>query len=96
MPRLIWSPDALRDLARLHTFLAAENPSAARRAVASIRKSVKILAAHPQIGRVIEDMSPEFRQWPISFGASGYVALYRLGEAEIIILTVRHGRELGS
>jgi plasmid stabilization system protein ParE len=96
MPRLIWSPQALRDLSRLHGFLADKNPPAARRAVAIIRSSVKVIAAHPEIGRQIENVPAEFREWPISFGASGYVAFYRVGGSEIIILTLWHGRELGN
>jgi hypothetical protein len=40
-------------------------------------------------------MSPEFREWPISFGAAGYVVLYRYDRLEIVIVAVRHGREAG-
>ncbi len=92
MPRLIWAAPALRDVARLHDFLAAKNPQAARRAAATIRTAVKLLAAHPHVGRAMAEMP---REWPISFGASGYVALYRLSDTEIVILAVRHSREMG-
>ena len=93
MPRLIWSPEALRDVARLHAFLAARNRDAAKRAVAAIRQGVRLLGDHPQVGRPIEDMAPEFREWPIQFGAGGYVALYRYEDGMVIILALRHGRE---
>ena len=95
MPRLIWSPTALRDVARLHGFLAPKNRDAAKRAVATIRQGVKLLAERPEVGRPVEDMPPEFREWPIGFGAAGYVALYRYDGLEVVIVAVRHGREAG-
>ena len=97
MPRLIWSPSALADVQRLYRFLAQNNTDAARRAAKSIREGVKILALQPGIGRPAEEMEPEYREWIIDFGGSGYVALYRY-EAETetaVILAVRHQREAG-
>jgi plasmid stabilization system protein ParE len=95
MPRLIWSPSALADVKRLYRFLAKNNTDAARRAVKSIREGVKILAHQPDIGRPAEDMEPEYREWIIDFGGSGYVALYRYEADTAMILAVRHQREAG-
>ena len=95
MPRVVWTPPALRDVARLHGFLAPKNRDAARRAVRAIRQGVKALAAHPAIGRPVEEMPPEFREWFIPFGDSGYVALYRYDGDSVAILAVRHGKEAG-
>jgi plasmid stabilization system protein ParE len=95
MPQLIWTPPALADIARLHSFLATKSPDAASRAVKAIRQGVKILAQHPEIGRPIEDLLPEFREWIIEFGQGAYVALYRCDGKQIVILAVRHGREAG-
>ncbi len=95
MPRLIWSPAALRDVDRLYDFLAAKNQGAAKRAVAAIRRGMKLLAGHPEAGRLVEEMPPEFREWPIGFGANGYIALYRFDGRAVIILAVKHGREAG-
>ena len=95
MPRLIWSSRALRDVSRPHAFLKPKSPAAAARAIKAIREGVRLLAAHPEAGRPAEDMEPTFREWPISFGAGGYVALYRYHGGEVVILAVRHGREEG-
>ena len=95
MPRLIWSGPALRDVARLHAFLRPKNPDAASRAAKAIRQGVRLLAAHPEAGRPIEDMPVEFREWPIDFGNSGYMALYRYDGGDVVILAVRHAREIG-
>jgi plasmid stabilization system protein ParE len=95
MPRLIWSPAALRDVQRLYRFLAEKNLDAAKRAVKTIRDSVKILASQPGIGRPADDMEPEYREWVIDFGDSGYVALYRFDGETAVILAVRHQLEVG-
>jgi plasmid stabilization system protein ParE len=72
VPRLIWSPSALRDGQRLYRFLAEKNTDAAKRAAKSIRDGgAKVIAQQPGIGRPIEDMEPEYREWPIDFGDSG-------------------------
>jgi plasmid stabilization system protein ParE len=95
MPQLIWSPQALLDVQRLYRFLAPKNQDAAKRAVTAIRQSVKVLSLQPGMGRPVEGMDNEFRDWIIDFGDSGYVARY-LSEAEkVIILAVRHQKEAG-
>lgn len=95
MPRLIWSPSALLDVVRAYRFLAAKNIDAARRAMKAIREGVKIIAQHPGVGRPAEDMEPEYREWLIDFGDSGYVALYRYDGKTAVIVAVRHQKEAG-
>ena len=95
MPRVIWTPAALGDVERLHDFLKDKNPLAARRAVRAIREGLNLLADQPQVGRPVENMGPEFREWLISFGGSGYVALYHFDGEDAVILSVRHQREAG-
>ncbi len=95
MSRLIWSPDALADIARVYHFLANKNGLAAREAVKTIRSSVNILAQHPEIGRPSEEMDAEYRELPIPFGGSGYIALYHFDGDTAIIVAVRHQLEVG-
>ena len=95
MSRLIWSPAALQDVERLYAFLAEKNPDAARRAARTIREGMGILNDQPGVGRPVEGMEPEFREWVVPFGGSGYVALYRLDGAVAVILAVRHQSEAG-
>ncbi len=95
MPRLVWSEPALADVARLHAFLAPKSREAAQRAVKAIRGGVKELGRHPEIGRPVEDMLPEFREWVVEFGQGAYVALYHFAGEQVVILAVRHGREAG-
>lgn len=95
MARVVWTRHALRDVERLHRFLAGKNPDAARRAVRAIRQGIKVLAIHPEIGRPVEDMPPEYRERLIPFGGGAYLALYRYEAETVAILAIRHGREAG-
>jgi plasmid stabilization system protein ParE len=95
MPRLVWSNNSLRDLDRLRGFLAEKSRSAARRAVKAIRMGVNPLARDPEIGRLIEDMPPDYREWIVEFGRGAYVVLYQVIGNEVVIISIRHGREDG-
>jgi len=95
MPQLIWSPQALLDVQPLYRFLAPKNLEAAKRAVTAIRQGVNVLSAQPGMGRPVENMADEFRDWIIDFGDSGYVARYRVDGQHLIILVVRHQKEAG-
>ncbi len=95
MPRLIWSRQALLDVQRLYRFLASKNVDAAKRAVSAVRQGVRVLTYQSRIGRPVDDMPDEFREWMIDFGDSGYLVRYRIGSDAITILAVRHQREVG-
>jgi plasmid stabilization system protein ParE len=62
--------------------------------VTAIQSAVDNLAAHPLVGRRIEG---ELRELIISYGHSGYVALYRflVARDEVRVLAIRHQREVG-
>ena len=95
MSRLRWSQPALLDVARLQDFLAPKSPDAAKRAVKAVRQGVKALSTHSEIGRPLEELPLEFREWVIEFGHGAYIALYHYDGKQIVILAVRHGREAG-
>ena len=65
------------------------------RAIQAIHQGIQILADHPEVGRPVEDMSPEFREWMIEFGEGAYVVLYRFDGKQVVLLAIRHGREGG-
>lgn len=95
MPRLIWTPAALLDLQRLYRFLAEKNVDAAKRSVRTIRDGMNVITQQPGIGRPVEEMEPQYREWLIDFGDSGYVVLYRYDGENAVILALRHQREMG-
>ncbi|MFO8127275.1 type II toxin-antitoxin system RelE/ParE family toxin, partial [Yoonia sp.] len=51
--------------------------------------------AHPRLGRMVDDLPEEYREWLIDFGDSGYVVRYRVDEAAVTILAIRHQKEAG-
>jgi len=50
MPRLIWSPQALSDLSKLHRFLLDHDEALARRAIKTIREGLTRLEANRKPG----------------------------------------------
>jgi plasmid stabilization system protein ParE len=94
MAQVVYSARALVHVERAFQFLRDKNPAAALDAVVAIQSAVDNLAAHPFIGRRIEG---ELRELIISYGQSGYVALYRFvaSQDEVRVLAIRHQRELG-
>jgi plasmid stabilization system protein ParE len=91
---VVYSKRALDHIERAFQFLRDKNPVAAQGAVVAIQSAVDNLSAHPLVGRRIEG---ELRELIISYGHSGYVALYRfvIPTDEIRILAIRHQREIG-
>jgi plasmid stabilization system protein ParE len=85
---------SLTHIERAFQLLRDQNPAAARDTVTAIQSAVDNLAAHPLIGRRVEG---EVRELVISYGQTGYVALYRfvIPQNEVRILAIRHQRELG-
>jgi plasmid stabilization system protein ParE len=91
---VVYSKRALDHIQRALAYLVDKNPDAAQNAVTAIQSAVENLAAHPLVGRRLEG---ELRELIISYGHSGYVALYRfvLASDEVRILAIRHQREVG-
>jgi plasmid stabilization system protein ParE len=95
VPQVIFAPSAIRDLQRLREFLRVKNPVAARRAADAILKALQVLKLQPHIGRLVEHLPDEYREWVIEFGDSGYVARYRFDGEVITVLAVWHQKEVG-
>ena len=95
MPQVRYAPEAIRDLQRLREILRPLDPVAAKRASERIRNSLQVLGHQPHIGRPIEELPDEFREWVIEFGDSGYLVRYRIDADSVTILSMRHQKEAG-
>ncbi|MGJ7498686.1 type II toxin-antitoxin system RelE/ParE family toxin [Variovorax sp. RT4R15] len=90
--------EALEDLLRLEDFLIEAalqhgDFDLPRRAVAAIRAEFRILETNPFTCRIAEEDRLE-RELIIPFGASGYVALFRIiSDREVAVAAIRHQRE---
>jgi plasmid stabilization system protein ParE len=91
---VVYSKRVFDHIERAFEFLRDKNPDAAQDAATAIQSAVDNLAAHPLVGRRLEG---ELRELIISYGHSGYVALYRfvILTDEVRILAIRHQREVG-
>lgn len=94
MATVVYSARALTHLERAFESLRPENPDATGAASAAIRSAVENLAAHPLVGRRVHG---DIRELVISYGQTGYIALYRyvVPRDEIRVLAIRHQREIG-
>ena len=95
MPQVRYAPEAIRDLQRLREFLRPLNPASAKRASERIRNSLQVLGHQPHIGRPIEELPDEFREWVIEFGDNGYLVRYRIDADSVTILSMRYQKEAG-
>jgi plasmid stabilization system protein ParE len=91
---IVYPARALENLAHAFEFLLPENPSAAVAAADAIASAVEMLAVHPLLGRRVEG---DLRELIISYGATGYIALYRyvISSDQVRVLALRHQREIG-
>ena len=94
MAEVVYSRRAFADLERLADFLAKDVPKAAIAAIDVIRDGIEILERHPLVGRPCEE---GLREILISYGKSGYVALYSHEQQQdvVLVLAIRHQREVG-
>ena len=90
---IVFSPDAVDDVARLRSFLNEISVDAARRAMAAILTAIERLDQFPELGKPTEDA--EIRQIIIRFGGSGYIVRYTLlaETHDILVMRIWHGRE---
>lgn len=93
MAQVVYLENALANLEGAFQYLHDHDPAAAPAAVAAITGAVASLASNPLIGR---RLTGEIRELIISYGKTGYIALYRFlpAQDQIRILAVRHQREL--
>lgn len=93
MARVVYTASAIADLERALEFVAELGEDAADAAAAAIDSAIAMLEHHPLIGRPVRGNA---RELIISFGRTGYIALYRYVPVrrEVRILAIRHQREL--
>ena len=94
MAQVVYSAYAVENIERAMQFMRDKSPEVAIASAAAIRSAVENLANHPLIGRRVEG---DLRELVISYGATGYIALYRfdIQRDQVRVLALRHQREIG-
>jgi plasmid stabilization system protein ParE len=90
---VLYTAAAHRDLQRLGDFLRESDPAAAERTATMIAEAITVLVRHPLIGRSV---GVNRRELVIFRGRTGYLARYSysLVRDEVVILSIRHQREV--
>ena len=94
MATVVYSAHSLAQIESVLRSQRTEAPEAALHTCAAIRSAVESVAAHPLLGsRTREGL----RELVISYGPSGYVALYRYlaRHDEVRMLSLRPQRDVG-
>ena len=84
--QIVWTQQALADLAEIEHYIEQDRPEAAQRVAAHLWSSVEHLAEFPQLG--IPGRRPGTRNLIIP----PYVVSYRVRSQRLEILTIWHGR----
>jgi plasmid stabilization system protein ParE len=88
--KINWSRDAVRDLVRLHDFVAGINPVTARRIIAALHQAASQLAASPRKGRRLDGFDDaEVRRLIVA----QYELRYEILDNAIYVLRIWHTRE---
>ena len=89
-----FTTEAKNDLVRLYDFLLEKDLNVAEQAIDAIYRAVKFLRHFPLSCRKATPETPWLRELLISFGNSGYVALFEIDNQQTItILAFRHQHE---
>jgi plasmid stabilization system protein ParE len=92
--QVVHSASALADLQSALEQQRGSSAEAASAAAAALRSGIENLGTHPLVGRRVEG---DLRELVISYGATGYIALYRfdIQRDQVRVLALRHQREIG-
>jgi toxin ParE1/3/4 len=84
--KIVWSPSALRHMGEIRRLIAREDPGAAGKVAAAIRRSVDSLARLPQRGR--PGRVPDTRELVIP--RTPYIVPYSVRGRTVEVLAVFH------
>ncbi len=89
--KLIWSPLAVERVSEIAKYIAQDKPAAAEKWVDNIFNLVERLTEFPESGRVVPEINDKTFREIIS---GNYRIIYKLEKSKVLILTVRHGKQI--
>ena len=88
MSRFIFGRYVEADLREIRDHIRKDNPESARRLMVRFVEAFRLLAKHPELGHVREDLpAPSLRFWPVG----SYLVVYLAGKQPIEVVAVVHG-----
>ena len=88
---LRFSKESTEDLKRLRDFIGQKNPAAAQRIANELLLGMEKLKVYPEIGLEVDRAFDPKRIRDLFVGK--YTVRYLIGDGEIVILRVWHGKE---
>jgi len=88
---LRFSPEAIDDLVRLREFIEDKNPAAAQRIAIDLLLGLEKLKVFPEIGLKVERAFEPQRIRDLFI--TNYIVRYLVGDGEIVVLRIWHGKE---
>jgi plasmid stabilization system protein ParE len=99
MAKVKLTANVLTKLEQIEFYYVGQGEVVAKRAISTIFAALNRVSNHPLSGRPQQSLAhpnyPDLREVVIPFGATGFVALYRI-DAEtdsIVVLALKHQRE---
>lgn len=89
--RIKWSPLAIERVSEIAEYIAQNNPQAAAKWVDTVFTKAKRLNDFPKSGRKVPEAN---RTDILEILYGNYRIIYKVGQNEVSILTVRHGRQI--
>ena len=89
--KLTWSPLAIERVSEIAEYIAQDKPAAAEKWVDKIFNLVERVSEFPESGRVVPEMNNKMFREIIS---GNYRIIYKHEKSKILILTVRHGKQI--
>lgn len=89
---LEWSATALADLNRFADFLRDRHPHLARAIAVELMAKAQVIAAHPELGRLIAGRA-HYREALLQVLNATYALRYVYDGRRLVMLRVFHGRE---
>ena len=87
MGRVVRSPDSKRDTTEIWVYIAEDNFDAADRLIDLFNEKLALLADHPGLGQMRDDLAPGLRSFPVG----KYLLFYRPMAGGIELVRVLHG-----
>lgn len=89
--KVTWSPLAIERVQEISEYIQQDSPIAAERFVEAIFNEVHRLKDFPSLGRIIPDF-PNLPYRELIF--ENYRIIYRSTDSEIIVISIRHQKQL--
>ena len=91
MVKIVWTPEALRDLKNIFDYISLDSPKSASRVTKKIIQRIEILSSFPKMGRVV----PEFQREELRELIEGsYRLVYLVKTKSVEVIRIHHSSRL--